>query len=106
MEFLVLIRGSYFSKKLKTSHAGRFTVECTGYGNVLFSYFDIFIYVSSNFTLNSRIPEYLHCHIVCSFTPALSILILLNSKKIEKKKFSSNPCFEPNPHCSKLFALK
>ena len=31
-------------------HSGRFTVECEEYGNKLFSYFDIFIYVSSNFT--------------------------------------------------------
>ena len=30
-------------------HAGRFIVECKKYGNKLFSYFDIFIYVSSNF---------------------------------------------------------
>ena len=36
-------------------HAGRFTVECTEYRNTLFSYFDIFIYVSSNFTLDSRL---------------------------------------------------
>ena len=40
-------------------HAGRFTVECTEYENKLFAYFDIFIYVSSNFTLDSRIAEYL-----------------------------------------------
>ena len=33
-------------------HARRFTVEQgTEYGNMLFSYFDIFIYVLSNFTL-------------------------------------------------------
>ena len=36
-------------------HARRFTVEYTEYGNTLFSYFDIFIYVSSNFTLDSRL---------------------------------------------------
>ena len=36
-------------------HAGRFTVECKEYGNTLFSYFDIFIHVLSNFTLDSRI---------------------------------------------------
>ena len=44
-------------------HAGRFTVECTKNGNTLFSYFDIFICVSSNFTLDSRIAGYLQCHI-------------------------------------------
>ena len=42
---------------------------------------------------------------VCSFTPALLILIWLCFEKIEKKNFSSNPCFEQNPRCSKLFAL-
>ena len=36
-------------------HAGRFTIECTEYRNTLFSYFDIFIYVSSIFTLDSRL---------------------------------------------------
>ena len=39
-------------------HAGRFTVECNKYGNTLFSYFDIFRYVSSNFTLDSRLWVY------------------------------------------------
>ena len=39
------------------SPAGRFTVECKEYGNTLFSCFDFFIYVSSTFTLNSRIKE-------------------------------------------------
>ena len=43
-------------------HAGRFTGECTEYENMLFSYFDIFINVSANFTLDSRIAEYLQCH--------------------------------------------
>ena len=37
--------------------------ECTKYGNNLFSYFDILIYVSSNFPLDSKITEYLQCHI-------------------------------------------
>ena len=36
-------------------HTGRFSVVCKEYGNTLFSYYDIFIYVSSNFTLDSRI---------------------------------------------------
>ena len=36
-------------------HAGRFTVECAEYKNTLFLYFDIFIYVSSTFTLDSRL---------------------------------------------------
>ena len=44
-------------------HAERFGVECTEYGNTLFLYFDIFIYVLSNFTLDSRIVEYLQFHI-------------------------------------------
>ena len=44
-------------------HAGRFLVECKKYGNTQFLYFDIFIYVSSNFTLDSRSTEYLQCHI-------------------------------------------
>ena len=44
-------------------HAGSFTVECKECGNKLFSYFDIFIYVSSNFTLDLRIVEYLQFHV-------------------------------------------
>ena len=44
-------------------HTGRFNIECTEYGSTLFSYFEIFIYVSSNFTLDWRITEYLRCHI-------------------------------------------
>ena len=46
-------------------HAWRFTVECAEYGNTISSYFVIFIYVSSNFALDSSIAiaEYLQCHI-------------------------------------------
>ena len=44
-------------------HVGTFTVEFTEYENRLFSYFGIFIYISSNFTLDSKITEYLQCHI-------------------------------------------
>ena len=44
-------------------HAGRFTVECRGYGNTLLSYFDIFIKVSSIFFLDSLITESLQCQI-------------------------------------------
>ena len=44
-------------------HAGRLTAECKKYGNKLFSHFDIFIYFSPNCTLDSRITEYLQCHI-------------------------------------------
>ena len=44
-------------------HAGRFAVEYKEYGNTLFLYFDIFIYVSSNFTLDSRSTECFQCHI-------------------------------------------
>ena len=48
-------------------HSGRFTVECKEYGNKVFSYFDIFMYVSSNFTLDSRIAKHLQCHIGLQF---------------------------------------
>ena len=36
-------------------HAGMFTVECIEYENTLFSFFHIFINVSPNFNLDSRI---------------------------------------------------
>ena len=42
---------------------GRFTIICKEYGNKLFSYFNIFICVSSNFTLDSRITKCLQGHI-------------------------------------------
>ena len=44
-------------------HSGRFTVICKEYGNKLFSNFGIFICVSSNFTLYSRIKKYMQGHI-------------------------------------------
>ena len=44
-------------------HSGRFTVICKEYENKLFSYFDTFLYVSSNFTLDSRTTKYLQDHI-------------------------------------------
>ena len=44
-------------------HAGRFRVERTEHGNKLFLYFDIFIYVSLNFILGSRIAEFFQFHI-------------------------------------------
>ena len=44
-------------------HSGRFTVICKEYGNKLFSYFDISIYVSSNLTFVSRITKYFQGHI-------------------------------------------
>ena len=44
-------------------HSGRSTVICKEYGNKLFSYFDILIYVSSNFTLDLRITKCLQGHI-------------------------------------------
>ena len=84
------IKVTFLSLRL---HAQRFTVECTKYGNALFSYFDIFIYVSSNFTLDSRITEYLQCHIGLQLYTWL-ILIWLSLGKTEKNNFSSNPCFE------------
>ena len=43
-------------------YARRFTVECAKYATRLFSYFDIFKYVSSNFTLNSRIRIFAVSH--------------------------------------------
>ena len=79
-------------------HAERFTVECREYGNMLFSYFEIFIYVSSNFTFDSMITEYFQCHIGLQLHTCLII--------IEKNNFNSTPCFEPNPRCSKLFAFE
>ena len=36
-------------------HARRFKLECAEHGNTLFSYFDVIIYVSWNFTLDSSI---------------------------------------------------
>ena len=42
---------------------GRFTIICKQYGNKLFSYFNIFICVLSNFTLDSRITKCLQGHI-------------------------------------------
>ena len=48
-------------------HSGRFPVIYKEYGNKLFSYFDIFIYVSSNFTLDSRIIKYLQGRIGLQF---------------------------------------
>ena len=42
---------------------GRFTIICKEYGNKLFSYLNIFICVSSNFTLDSRITKCLQGHI-------------------------------------------
>ena len=65
----VIVSVNRLSKDIKVTflsfglHTGRFTVECTEYGSTLFSYFEIFIYVSSNFTLDWRITEYLRCHI-------------------------------------------
>ena len=44
-------------------HSGRFTVICKEYGNKRFSYFDSFIYILLNFTLDLRIAKYLHGHI-------------------------------------------
>ena len=42
--------------------ARRFTVDCKEYGNTLFSYFDIFMYVSSNLTFDSRISVFAVSH--------------------------------------------
>ena len=44
-------------------HSRRFAVICKKYGSKLFSYFDIFIYVSANFTMDSNITKYLQCNI-------------------------------------------
>ena len=87
--------------------AGRFTVECTENGNMAFSYFDIYIYFFSNFSLDSKITDYLQCHIGLQLhTRFINFDLIKFREKHKKKNFSSNPCFEPNPRCSKLFALK
>ena len=68
-------------------HAGRFTVECAEYGNTLFSYFDIFIYLSSNFALDSTIAEYLHCHIGLQFH-----ICFINSDFVKFGEISEKEC--------------
>ena len=48
-------------------HSGRLTVICKEYGNKLFSYFDVFIYVWSNLILDSRTTKYFQGHIGLQF---------------------------------------
>ena len=69
-------------------HTGRFTVGYKEYGNTLFSYFDFFIYVSSNFTLDSKIAEYLQCHISLQpHTCFINFDLVKFKKKYDKKQF-------------------
>ena len=94
-------------------HAGRFTVECKEYGNTLFFYFYFFIYVLSNFTLDSRIAKYLKCHIGLQPHTCFVILIFFYlicfiifgcqvSSKL-RKAFNLDPCnyILPNLHVGK-----
>ena len=55
-------------------HSGRFTVTWKEYGSKLFSYFDIFVYVSWNFTLDSSVKKYLPGHIGLQLHTRLSAL--------------------------------
>ena len=91
-------------------HAGRFTVDVqhieTRYFYILtFSFTFHRILRSSNFYLHF-IKFYFGFKalgsLVCSFTLALLILVWLS---FEEKFFSSNPRFESNPPCSKLFCF-
>ena len=91
-------------------HVRRITVECTEYGNTLFSHFDIFIYVSLNFTLDSRIADNLQCHIGLDLQTCFIHFDLVKSRENCDKEFYMymihDTCFEPNPRCAKLFAFK
>ena len=68
-------------------HSGRFTVICKEYGNKLFSYFDIFIYLSSNFTLDSRIAKYLQGHIGLQLHTSLINFNLVKFRENWEKEF-------------------
>ena len=90
-------------------YAGRFTVECTEYGITIFIFlhshvrFTEFYFGFKDYRLfaaSQRLAALL------TNTPALLILVWLSFEKIGKKIFSSNPYFEPNPRCFRLFAFK
>ena len=71
-------------------------IICKKFGNKLFSCFDIFIYVSSNFTLNSRMTKYLQVHIgqlLHTNFINFDVVELKKLRKLRKRNFSSNPCF-------------
>ena len=68
-------------------HSGRFRVKCKEYGNKLFSYFDIFIYLLLNFTLDSRITEYLQCHIGFQLHTSFINFDLVNFRENWEKTF-------------------
>ena len=74
-------------------HAGRFTVKCEEYENTLFSYFDFFIHISSNFTLDSRITKYLQCHIGLQFHTYFINFDLVKSRENCGKEFKLEPMF-------------
>ena len=57
------------------------------YGSKLFSYFDIFIYVSSNFTLDPRNTEYLQCHIGLQLHTCFINFYLINFRENWVKEF-------------------
>ena len=68
-------------------HSGRFTVIWKEYGNKLFSYFYIFKYVLSNFTLDSRITKYLQGHIGLHFLTSLINFDLVQFRENWEKEF-------------------
>ena len=68
-------------------HTGRFTVIWKAYGNKLFSYFDIFKYVLSNFTLDSRIKKYLQGNIGLRFLTSLINFDLVQFRENWEKEF-------------------
>ena len=68
-------------------HSRRFIVTCKEYGNKLFSYFDIFIQFSSNFTLDSRITEYFQGHIGLQLHTSFINFDLVKFRENWEKKF-------------------
>ena len=67
-------------------HSGRLTVICKEYGNKLFSYFDIFINVSSNLTLDSRSTKYFQGHIGLQFHTSFINFDLVKFRENWEKK--------------------
>ena len=67
-------------------HSGRLTVIFKEYGNKLFSYFDIFIYVWSNLTLDSRTAKYFQGHIGLQFHTSFINFDLVKYRENWEKK--------------------
>ena len=96
------IKVTFVSFGLQT---GRLTVECTDYRRRYFVILNIFYPIQMLLWIQ-RLQSISSVTEACSFTSALPILIWLSLEKIDKKNFSSNPCFQPNQHRSNLFAFK